>query len=357
MFQEPDLNQNGPSTFNDSNQLTEDGNFNYIYDENGNQVQKTNKSTLMSTVFEYDAENKLVRVSSLDKTANYKYDGLGRRIEKEVTETGVTTTTRYIYDNEDILLELDGDNNITARYTHGPGIDEPLIMEKGSASFYFHADGLGSITELTDNIGSVAQSYTYSSFGKIESQLDPNFIQPFTFTAREFDAETGLYYYRARYYKPSNGRFLSEDPFNIASLIATRRPASLSFPGDGLTISLRLPSLFSNQFAYVMNNPVGSGDPSGRGVIGIGICVAAEIAGLAATIQTINDLERELDAIKKQIRDLDKTCTSEVEKLARIKDLQAKAFHIAKQKVQRQLLGAAIFGAVGIACVGLVVLL
>ncbi len=75
-----DSNQNGPSTFNDSNHLTEDDIFNYIYDENGNQVQKTNKSTLMSTVFEYDAENKLIRVASLDKTVNYKYDGLGRRI-------------------------------------------------------------------------------------------------------------------------------------------------------------------------------------------------------------------------------------------------------------------------------------
>ncbi len=79
-------------------------------------------------------------------TANYKYDGLGRRVEKEVINVG-TTVTRYVYDNEDILLELDGSNNIVARYTHGPGIDEPLILENASASFFYHADGLGSITE------------------------------------------------------------------------------------------------------------------------------------------------------------------------------------------------------------------
>ena len=224
----------------------------------------------MSTVFEYDAENKLVRVSSLDKTANYKYDGLGRRIEKEVTETGVTTTTRYIYDNEDILLELDGDNNITARYTHGPGIDEPLIMEKGSKSFFYHADGLGSITELTSTAGTVIQSYTYSSFGKIESQLDPNFLQPYTFTAREFDLETRLYFYRARYFVPATGRFLSEDPEALAVLIPTA----------------------INRYPYVLNNPVNNIDPNGKTAIAYiaGAVVAA--AAIGAVIVFKNCMER-----------------------------------------------------------------
>lgn len=119
---------------------------------------------------------------------------------------------RYIYDNEDILLELDGSNNIVARYTHGPGFDEPLILEKGGASFFYHADGLGSITEITDSAGVVKQRYTYSSFGKIESQLDPNFLQPYTFTSREFDPETGFYFYRYRTYDSQSGRFMQEDP-------------------------------------------------------------------------------------------------------------------------------------------------
>jgi len=68
-----------------------------------------------------------------------------------------------VFDNEDILLELDGSNNIVVRYTHGPGIDEPLVMEKNGVSSFYHADGLGSITELTDNSGTIVQSYTYSS--------------------------------------------------------------------------------------------------------------------------------------------------------------------------------------------------
>ena len=148
-----------------------------------------------------------------------------------------TTVTRYIYDNEDILLELDGSNNITARYTHGPGIDEPLILEKSGQSFFYHADGLGSNTEITNSSGTVVQAYTYSSFGKIESQLDPNFVQPYAFTAREFDPETGMYFYRARYYDPAVGRFNQEDP--------------IRFLGG------------MNFYLYVGNNPVDAVDPWG----------------------------------------------------------------------------------------------
>ena len=188
-------NQNGLSTFNSANQLLEDANFTYdLYDNNGNLKQKTAKSGGAVTTYHYDAENKLVRVVTNTMTVNYKYDGLGRRVEKEVIG-GTTNVTRYVYDNEDILLELDGSNNIVARYTHGPGIDEPLVMEKGGQNYFYHADGLGSITEITNQTGGVVQRYTYSSFGEIESQLDANFVQPYAFTAREFDSETGLYFY------------------------------------------------------------------------------------------------------------------------------------------------------------------
>jgi len=126
-------------------------------------------------------------------------------------------------------------------------------MEKGGASFFYHADGLGSITELTDNVGAVAQAYTYSSFGKIESQLDPTFIQPYTFTSREFDPEAGLYFYRHRTPDPSTGRFNQEDP--------------ILHRGNPL-ISYRLTSLLDHpqrlhSYPYVGNGPVNFVDPYG----------------------------------------------------------------------------------------------
>jgi len=108
-------------------------------------------------------------------------------------------------------------------------------------SSFYHADGLGSVADLTNGSGTVVQSYTYSSFGKIESQLDANFIQPYTFTARELDPETGLYFYRARYYDPSLGRFLQEDP------IAAYRELPQSI----------------NRYPYVFNAPANWTDPLG----------------------------------------------------------------------------------------------
>lgn len=87
------------------------------------------------TTSTYDPEDQLTQVSLPDgTTASYRYDGLGRRIEKCVT----STCTRYVYDQEDILLEFDGTNTLTARYLHGPGIDQPvgiLMDQEGDCHF------------------------------------------------------------------------------------------------------------------------------------------------------------------------------------------------------------------------------
>jgi len=149
------------------------------------------------------------------------------------------TITKYVYDNEDIIAEYDGNNQLIASYTHGPGIDEPISMTNGQ-TYYYHADALGSIIAITNSTGNVVQRYEYDSFGNIVSVLDPNFKQPYTYTAREYDEETGLYYYRARYYDAEVGRFISEDPIRFDGGI--------------------------NFFAYVGNNPVNQTDPEGLSV-------------------------------------------------------------------------------------------
>jgi RHS repeat-associated protein len=169
-------------------------------------------------------------------TVTYRYDGLGRRIEKNVN--GVIT--RYVYDKEDILSEFNGSNSLIAKYTHGVGIDEPLIMERGGLSHFYQMDGLGSITELSDSSGSVAQSYIYDSFGQIVNQSG-SLTNLYTYTGRELDPESGLYYYRARYYNSSIGRFLRIDPV----------PGAIAMPQS------------LNPYPYVQNNPLNFIDPFG----------------------------------------------------------------------------------------------
>jgi len=190
------------------------------------------KASGVHTDYTYDAENRLVKVEEFaagattpSATSSYRYDGLGRRIEK----VGNGLTRRYIYDGEDILLEYDETNTLLAHYTHGPGIDEPVAMTRGTATYYYHQDGLGSVTDLTDSTASTVKTYSYDAWGNIVQQTG-TVENPYTYTGREVDAETGLYYYRARYYDPVIGRFLQKDP--------------ILFLGGDL-----------NLYPYVSNNP------------------------------------------------------------------------------------------------------
>jgi RHS repeat-associated protein len=105
---------------------------------------------------------------------------------------------------------------VVARYSDGLNIDEPLAMLRSAATNYYHADGLGSVTSLSNAAGALAQTYTFDSFGK-QTASSGSLTNPFQYTARESDAETGLYYYRARYYDPAVGRFLSEDRLRSVS--------------------------------------------------------------------------------------------------------------------------------------------
>src|SRR2546427_7981934 len=90
-------------------------------------------------------------------------------------------------------------------------------MYRWGAGYAYHADGLGSIGGLTDATGNIAATYTYDSFGNLTASTG-TVTNPYRYTAREFDTETGIYYYRARYYFQGVGRFASEDPlsFNVA---------------------------------------------------------------------------------------------------------------------------------------------
>jgi RHS repeat-associated protein len=220
--------------YNELNQLTEDDSCTYAYDLDGNMAAKIEKATSDTTVYTYDIENKLMQVQKPGMLAQYVYDALGRRMAKTVN--GVSKHFRY--DRDNLILEMNGSDSVTADYTFGTGIDNPLSMHRNGNNYFYVRDGLGSVTALTDDAGNVKHEYKYSVFGKIVDESGDTVENHFTYTSRERDQEAENYYYRARCYNPQTGRFLQEDPIGF-------KAADVNF------------------YRYASNSPVIANDPSG----------------------------------------------------------------------------------------------
>jgi len=190
--------------------------------------------------YQYDLENRLTKVlSGNTEITSYAYFSDGSRIRR--TASGVATYFLYDFRDfsgyNDVIAEYDASGNMVARYIHGPGIDEPLAMSRGGSWYYYHVDGLGSVTMLTRSDKTVANRYVYDDFGGFRSKTEV-VTNTYGFTGREYDSAVDLIYYRARYYDPLIGRFLTRDPAGM---------------GDG-----------ANLYVYAGNNPQSFVDPTGK---------------------------------------------------------------------------------------------
>ncbi len=182
---------------------------------------------------------------------SYAYDAAGQR----AYYASGTITNWLVYDGAQVVAEVDATGTLLKSYTWGPGIDNLLaytihdagtnVYNAPASTYYALTDHLGTVHALADESGTIVESYSYDAWGRVlgvhdangtplsESAVGNNYL----WQGRWYSWHTGLYYFRARWYDPVTGRWLSKDPIGI---------------GGGL-----------NQYAAFGNNPVNFRDPDG----------------------------------------------------------------------------------------------
>lgn len=188
------------ATVNSLNQIKKFGNSRLVYDLNGNLIKMDN------VTFAYDALNRLIEVQTPDNRYRYTYDFENRRLTKNDED--------YLYENQLHIGVYCNHKPIALRIlgeTKSAEIGAAIAIELNHEVFVPLHDHNGNVVTLLNGHGVSTRNYTYTAFGE-HVNLDPNDLNPWRFSSKVFDAETGFTYFGRRYYAPSLGRWITPDP-------------------------------------------------------------------------------------------------------------------------------------------------
>ena len=239
------------------NELTASPGYSYTYDGEGNMTGETQTSTGDVWTYGYDNRNRMV--SAVEKSSGgttleqvtYTYDAQNNRIGEDVNGTQTWT----VYDGRNPYADFNGSGTLQERYLYGKAVDEILARtSSGGTTAWYLTDRLGSVRDIVNTSGAVIDHIVYDSYGNVTSETNASNGDRFKYTGREYDAVTGLYYYRARYYSPWVGRFTQRDPMGFAA----RDP---------------------NLYRYASDGPPNATDPTGTDTSGIVTSVGVGMVG------------------------------------------------------------------------------
>lgn len=227
LITQPVMNGN----YDNDNKLLSNSDKAFTYDDNGNLKIETGPEG--TTTYTWDARNRLASISTPDgKTINFLYDFAGNLIRKSVSGANPSSQEFVLDEITNIAYQKNSDGSQMSILT-GQSIDTHLAVVGADGQVDFGlTDTVNSTTATTDQNGALGSQFFYEPFGQTTTNGD----YPFQFTGR-VPVTGNLYHYRARYYAPGVGRFVSEDPIGFAGGF--------------------------NFYTYVDNNPIDSVDPQG----------------------------------------------------------------------------------------------
>ncbi|HPK57554.1 MAG TPA: RHS repeat-associated core domain-containing protein [Spirochaetota bacterium] len=231
--------------------VTKAGAMVFTYDDNGNMIKRENTETKNTMTLVWDDENRLIKTTDSLHTTDYRYDANGERIIKK-SELGETqyVSANYIVRNKTVISKHIFAGNQRVASTVSMKDNCGTVSEKNT--MYFHPDHLGSSSYVTDKKGNFFEMIEYLPYGEtLYDEAATVDKTEFRFTGKEMDAETGLYYYGARYYDARTSRWISPDPI-LESYLSGKPAGGVYNPGN------------INLYGFCLNSPVQYVDPDGE---------------------------------------------------------------------------------------------